>query len=148
MLDKTFDSAAAEAKYREAWESSGAFAADPASSKEPYAIMMPPPNVTGTLHMGHGLTFTLQDVLVRYYRMRQRDTLHQPGTDHAGIAVQAIIDRKLDAEGLTKQDIGREEFLRRAWEWKEESGSTITKQLRYLGATPDWDRERFTMDAA
>ncbi len=147
MLDKTFDSAAAEAKYREAWESSGAFAADPASSKEPYAIMMPPPNVTGTLHMGHGLTFTLQDVLVRYYRMRQRDTLHQPGTDHAGIAVQAIIDRKLDAEGLTKQDIGREEFLRRAWEWKEESGSTITKQLRYLGATPDWDRERFTMDA-
>ena len=147
MLDKTFDSAAAEAKYREAWESSGAFAADPASTKEPYAIMMPPPNVTGTLHMGHGLTFTLQDVLVRYYRMRQRDTLHQPGTDHAGIAVQAIIDRKLDAEGLTKQDIGRDEFLRRAWEWKEESGSTITKQLRYLGATPDWDRERFTMDA-
>ena len=146
MLDKTFDSAAAEAKYREAWESSGAFAADPASTQEPYAIMMPPPNVTGTLHMGHGLTFTLQDVLVRYYRMRQRDTLHQPGTDHAGIAVQAIIDRKLDAEGLTKQDIGREEFLRRAWEWKEESGNTITRQLRYLGATPDWDRERFTMD--
>ena len=147
MLDKTFDSAAAEAKYREEWERSGAFAADPASSAEPYAIMMPPPNVTGTLHMGHGLTFTLQDVLVRYYRMRQRDTLHQPGTDHAGIAVQAIIDRKLDAEGLTKQAIGRDEFLRRAWEWKEESGNTITRQLRYLGATPDWDRERFTMDA-
>ena len=146
MLDKTFDSAAAEAKYREAWERSGAFAADPSSGKEPYAIMMPPPNVTGTLHMGHGLTFTLQDVLVRYHRMRQSDTLHQPGTDHAGIAVQAIIDRKLDAEGLTKQDIGREEFLRRAWEWKEDSGNTITKQLRYLGATPDWDRERFTMD--
>ncbi len=147
MLDKTFDSAAAEAKYRDAWESSGAFAANPASPQEPYAIMMPPPNVTGTLHMGHGLTFTLQDVLVRYFRMRQRDTLHQPGTDHAGIAVQAIIDRKLDAEGLTKQEIGRDEFLRRAWEWKEESGNTITRQLRYLGATPDWDRERFTMDA-
>ena len=146
MLDKTFDSAAAEAKYRDAWESSGAFACDPASTKEPYAIMMPPPNVTGTLHMGHGLTFTLQDVLVRYYRMRQNDVLHQPGTDHAGIAVQAIIDRKLDAEGLTKQDVGREEFLRRAWEWREESGNTITKQLRYLGASPDWARERFTMD--
>ena len=146
MLDKTFDAAAAEAKYRDEWEQSGAFACDPASDREPYAVMMPPPNVTGTLHMGHGLTFTLQDVLIRYYRMRQRDVLHQPGTDHAGIAVQAIIDRKLDAEGLTKQDVGRDEFLRRAWEWREESGSTITKQLRYLGASPDWSRERFTMD--
>ena len=108
--------------------------------------MMPPPNVTGTLHMGHGLTFTLQDVLIRYNRMRGKDTLWQPGTDHAGIAVQAIIDRKLDEEGLTKHDISRDEFLERAWAWKEESGSTITRQLRYLGTTPDWHRERFTMD--
>ena len=145
-MEKAFDSRTAEARWRETWESSGHFQSDPNSAAEPYTIMMPPPNVTGTLHMGHGLTFTLQDVLIRYNRMRGKDTLWQPGTDHAGIAVQAIIDRKLDEEGLTKHDISRDEFLERAWAWKEESGSTITRQLRYLGATPDWHRERFTMD--
>ena len=145
-MEKAFDSQTAEARWRETWESSGHFQSDPNSAAEPYTIMMPPPNVTGTLHMGHGLTFTLQDVLIRYNRMRGKDTLWQPGTDHAGIAVQAIIDRKLDEEGLTKHDISRDEFLERAWAWKEESGSTITRQLRYLGATPDWHRERFTMD--
>ena len=145
-MEKAFDSQTAEARWRETWEASGHFQSDPSSAAEPYTIMMPPPNVTGTLHMGHGLTFTLQDVLIRYNRMRGKDTLWQPGTDHAGIAVQAIIDRKLDEEGLTKHDISRDEFLERAWAWKEESGSTITRQLRYLGATPDWHRERFTMD--
>ena len=145
-MEKAFDSQTAEARWRETWESSGHFQSDPNSAAEPYTIMMPPPNVTGTLHMGHGLTFTLQDVLIRYNHMRGKDTLWQPGTDHAGIAVQAIIDRKLDEEGLTKHDISRDEFLERAWAWKEESGSTITRQLRYLGATPDWHRERFTMD--
>ena len=145
-MDKAFDSHTAEARWRETWETSGHFQSDPDSAAEPYTIMMPPPNVTGTLHMGHGLTFTLQDVLIRYNRMRGKDTLWQPGTDHAGIAVQAIIDRKLDEEGLTKHDISRDEFLERAWAWKEESGSTITRQLRYLGTTPDWHRERFTMD--
>ena len=145
-MEKAFDSQTAEARWREAWESSGHFQSDPSSAADPYTIMMPPPNVTGTLHMGHGLTFTLQDVLIRYNRMRGKDTLWQPGTDHAGIAVQAIIDRKLDEEGLTKHDISRDEFLERAWAWKEESGSTITRQLRYLGTTPDWHRERFTMD--
>ena len=132
-MEKAFDSQTAEARWRETWESSGHFQSDPNSAAEPYTIMMPPPNVTGTLHMGHGLTFTLQDVLIRYNRMRGKDTLWQPGTDHAGIAVQAIIDRKLDEEGLTKHDISRDEFLERAWAWKEESGSTITRQLRYLG---------------
>ena len=145
-MEKAFDSQTAEARWRETWESSGHFQSDPSSAADPYTIMMPPPNVTGTLHMGHGLTFTLQDVLIRYNRMRGKDTLWQPGTDHAGIAVQAIIDRKLDEEGLTKHDISRDEFLERAWAWKEESGSTITRQLRYLGTTPDWHRERFTMD--
>ena len=145
-MEKAFDSQTAEARWRETWESSGHFQSDPSSAAAPYTIMMPPPNVTGTLHMGHGLTFTLQDVLIRYNRMRGKDTLWQPGTDHAGIAVQAIIDRKLDEEGLTKHDISRDEFLERAWAWKEESGSTITRQLRYLGTTPDWHRERFTMD--
>ena len=146
-MEKAFDSQTAEARWREIWEASGHFQSNPDSSAPSYTIMMPPPNVTGTLHMGHGLTFTLQDVLIRYNRMRGRDTLWQPGTDHAGIAVQAIIDRKLDEEGLTKHDISRDEFLERAWAWKEESGSTITRQLRYLGTTPDWQRERFTMDA-
>lgn len=146
-MEKAFDSQTAEARWREIWEASGHFQSNPDSSAPSYTIMMPPPNVTGTLHMGHGLTFTLQDVLIRYNRMRGRDTLWQPGTDHAGIAVQAIIDRKLDEQGLTKHDISRDEFLERAWAWKEESGSTITRQLRYLGTTPDWQRERFTMDA-
>ncbi len=146
MLDKTFEPAAVERRCYALWEESGAFAADPRSGKPPYTIMMPPPNVTGSLHMGHALTFTLQDVLVRYQRMRGRDVLWQPGTDHAGIATEIVVADQLAAEGRAKRDLGREEFVERVWEWKEQSGGTITRQLRRLGASPDWARERFTMD--
>ena len=104
------------------------------------------PNVTGSLHIGHALTFTLQDILIRYYRMRGRDALWQPGTDHAGIATQMVVERMLDAEGLNRRDMGRDKFIERVWQWKEKSGGTITRQLRSLGASPDWPRERFTMD--
>ena len=112
----------------------------------PYTIMMPPPNVTGSLHMGHALTFTLQDILIRYHRMRGRDALWQPGTDHAGIATQMVVERQLAAEKLTRHDLGRDKFIERVWRWKAKSGGTITRQLRRLGASPDWSRERFTMD--
>jgi len=146
MLDKTYEPAAMEARRYALWERSGAFASDAASDKPPYTIMMPPPNVTGSLHMGHALTFTLQDVLVRYQRMRGRDVLWQPGTDHAGIATEIVVGDQLAAEGRAKGGLGREQFVARVWEWKEQSGGTITRQLRRLGASPDWRRERFTMD--
>src|ERR1700760_2882509 len=129
MLDKTYLPAAMEARRYALWECSGAFAADPDSRKPPYAIMMPPPNVTGSLHMGHALTFTLQDVLVRYQRMRGRDVLWQPGTDHAGIATEIVVGNQLIEEGDTKQNLGRDRFVARVWQWKEESGGTITRQL-------------------
>ena len=146
MLDKTYRPAALEAPRYEAWERAGAFAADAGSEAAPYTIMMPPPNVTGSLHMGHGLTFTLQDILIRYHRMRGRDALWQPGTDHAGIATQMVVERRLEEEGIRRAELGRERFLERVWEWKAESGGTITRQLRSLGASADWARERFTMD--
>jgi valyl-tRNA synthetase len=146
MLDKNYQPAVMEARRYALWERSGAFAAAPDSNKPPYTIMMPPPNVTGSLHMGHALTFTLQDVLVRYQRMRGRDVLWQPGTDHAGIATEIVVGNQLVAEGKAKSDLGREQFVARVWEWKEQSGGTITRQLRRLGASPDWRRERFTMD--
>ncbi len=146
-MEKTYIAAEVEAKHYARWEKSGAFACTPTSNKTPYTIMMPPPNVTGSLHMGHALTFTLQDVLVRYQRMIGKDTLWQPGTDHAGIATQMLVEKKIGAEEKKRRtDLGREEFLKRVWKWKEESGSTITRQLRRLGASPDWARERFTMD--
>src|ERR1700736_2890262 len=148
MLDKTYQPAAMEARRYALWERSGAFAADPDSRKPPYAIMMPPPNVTGSLHMGHALTFTLQDVLVRYQRMRGRDVLWQPGTDHAGIATEIVVGNQVIAEGDTKSGLGRDGFVARVWQWREESGGTITRQLRRLGASADWRRERFTMDPA
>jgi valyl-tRNA synthetase len=128
------------------WERSGGFAADLDGGKPPYTIMMPPPNVTGSLHMGHALTFTLQDVLVRYQRMRGRDVLWQPGTDHAGIATEIVVSNQLAEQKIDKRDLGREKFIERVWEWKAESGGTIVNQLRRLGASPDWMRERFTMD--
>jgi valyl-tRNA synthetase len=128
------------------WERSGAFAADSDSSKRPYTIMMPPPNVTGSLHMGHALTFTLQDVLVRYQRMRGRDVLWQPGTDHAGIATEIVVTNQLAGQKIDKRDLGRGKFIECVWKWKEQSGGTIINQLRRLGASPDWTRERFTMD--
>jgi valyl-tRNA synthetase len=148
MLDKTYQPAAMEARRYALWERSGAFAADPGSDRPPYAIMMPPPNVTGSLHMGHALTFTLQDVLVRYQRMRGRDVLWQPGTDHAGIATEIVVANQVIAAGGTKSGLGRDGFVARVWQWREESGGTITRQLRRLGASPDWRRERFTMDPA
>ncbi len=146
MLDKTFDPSEVEARWYPRWEGSGAFAADPDSNLAPYTIMMPPPNVTGSLHMGHALTFTLQDLLVRYQRMRGSDVLWQPGTDHAGIATEIVVAGQIAEEGRAKRDLGRERFIERVWQWKEQSGGTITRQLRRLGASPDWRRERFTMD--
>jgi len=146
MLDKTYRPSEVEPKHYERWEQSGAFASHTDSGKVPYTIMMPPPNVTGSLHMGHALTFTLQDVLTRYHRMIGRDALWQPGTDHAGIATQMVVERQLEAQKITRHDLGREKFIERVWEWKAESGGTITRQLRRLGASPDWAKERFTMD--
>jgi len=147
MLEKTYRPGEVEQKQYHKWEESGAFAAGGShGNAQPYTIMMPPPNVTGSLHMGHALTFTLQDILTRYHRMLGHDTLWQPGTDHAGIATQMVVERQMAGEGLTRHDLGREKFIERVWKWKGESGGTITRQLRRLGASPDWSRERFTMD--
>ena len=146
-LAKTYDPKIIEADWYERWEGGGNFACDPSSEAEPYVIMMPPPNVTGSLHMGHALTFTLQDLLIRFNRMRGRDTLWQPGQDHAGIATQMVVERQLAEQGIDRRDMGREKFLERMWEWKAESGGTIQRQMRRLGASPDWDRNRFTLDA-
>ena len=146
MLDKFYNPKILEEKYYKIWEESGAFSADLNSDSEPYTIMMPPPNVTGSLHMGHGLTFTLQDVLIRFFRKQGRDCLWQPGMDHAGIATQMVVERQLAENNLDRRELGREEFLSRVWNWKAESGGTIMKQLRALGASADWERERFTMD--
>ena len=146
MLDKTYQEATDEAATYRLWEASGAFACDPASNAVPFTIMIPPPNVTGRLHMGHALTFTLQDTLVRWRRMQGRDALWQPGNDHAGIATQMVVERLLEAEGSGRTALGRTAFLERVWQWKAESGGAITQQLRRLGASLDWPRERFTMD--
>ena len=145
-LDKNFEPSSAEARLYRGWEEAGAFAAHPESAAAPYSIMIPPPNVTGSLHVGHALTMTLQDIFIRFRRMQGRDTLWQPGTDHAGIATQMVVERLLDKEGVSRKQLGRETFLSRVWQWKAESGGTITQQLRRLGASPDWARERFTMD--
>jgi valyl-tRNA synthetase len=146
-LAKSFDPKAIEAKWYEFWESRGYYAAglNP-EIKENFCILLPPPNVTGTLHMGHGFNQTLMDALTRYHRMRGDNTLWQPGTDHAGIATQIVVERQLDAQGVSRHYLGREKFLEKVWEWKEYSGNTITKQMRRLGTSPDWSRERFTMD--
>ena len=148
MLEKTYAPSEIEQRLYAGWESSGAFACDPGSSAVPFTIMIPPPNVTGSLHMGHALTFTVQDVLVRWRRMQGRDVLWQPGTDHAGIATQMVVERLLAEQGnVDRRAMGREAFIERVWQWKAESGGTITRQLRRLGASLDWARERFTMDA-
>jgi len=154
-LAKSFDPKTIESKWYEFWESSGYYAAGldnsaPAAGvapKENFCILLPPPNVTGTLHMGHGFNQTLMDALTRYHRMRGDNTLWQPGTDHAGIATQIVVERQLDAQGVSRHDLGREKFLEKVWEWKEYSGGSITQQMRRLGTSPDWSRERFTMDA-
>ena len=145
-LAKTYDPKAIEADWYDRWESGGTFACDPSSTADAYTIMMPPPNVTGSLHMGHALTFTLQDLLIRFNRMKGRDTLWQPGQDHAGIATQMVVERQLAEKGIDRRDMGRETFLERMWEWKAESGGTIQRQMRRLGASPDWERNRFTLD--
>ena len=145
-LAKTYDPKSIEANWYETWLDSGQFACAPDSSATPYTIMMPPPNVTGSLHMGHALTFTLQDLLIRYHRMAGRDALWQPGTDHAGIATQMVVERQLAEKNINRRDLGREGFVEKIWEWKAESGGMIHKQLRRLGASADWQRERFTMD--
>jgi len=146
MLEKTYRPQQVEDKWYAAWERAGAFACGRRPEAEPFAIVIPPPNVTGSLHMGHALNNTLQDIMVRYARMSGRDVLWQPGTDHAGIATQMVVERQMNKEGLTRHDLGRERFIERVWEWKAESGGTITGQLRRLGASCDWSRERFTMD--
>ncbi len=147
-LAKSFDPKTIESKWYEFWEGRGYYAAglNP-EIKDNFCILLPPPNVTGTLHMGHGFNQTLMDALTRYHRMRGDNTLWQPGTDHAGIATQIVVERQLDAQGVSRHDLGREKFLEKVWEWKEYSGGTITKQMRRLGTSPDWSRERFTMDA-
>jgi valyl-tRNA synthetase len=145
-LSSQYDPSTTESKWQNAWESSQAFKADPSHGGEPYCVVIPPPNVTGSLHMGHAFESSLIDVLVRYHRMIGRNTLWLPGTDHASIAVQTILERQLRDEGKTRTDVGREVFLERAWKWKAESGGTIVDQLRRLGVSVDWSRERFTMD--
>ncbi len=146
MIEKTFQHQDVEQKLIKEWEDSGLFKAGQKKESTPYTIMMPPANVTGNLHLGHALTFTLQDILIRYHRMNGKDVLWQPGTDHAGIATQMVVERQLEAEGLNKQTLGREKFLERVWEWKNQSGGAIINQLKRLGASADWSRERFTMD--
>ncbi|MGA7800747.1 MAG: valine--tRNA ligase [Gammaproteobacteria bacterium] len=143
-MDKTYDPHAIEQRWYETWESRGHFA--PRGTGEPYCIMIPPPNVTGSLHMGHAFQDTLMDALVRYHRMRGERSLWQAGADHAGIATQMVVERQLNAEGKTRHDVGRDAFIDKVWEWKHSSGGTITRQLRRMGASLDWSRERFTMD--
>ncbi|MBY0420717.1 MAG: valine--tRNA ligase, partial [Parvularculaceae bacterium] len=146
-LDKSFDHAAAEPRIYDAWEKSGAFRPSNAPGAAPYTIVIPPPNVTGSLHMGHALNNTLQDVLCRFERMRGRSVLWQPGTDHAGIATQMVVERQLmERQQPNRRALGREKFLEKVWAWKEESGGVIISQLKRLGASCDWSRERFTMD--
>lgn len=145
-LDTRFDHRAVAEKWYDRWEKAGAFQADPASSKPPFTMVIPPPNVTGALHMGHALNNTIQDIYARWHRMKGFDVLWLPGTDHAGIATQNVVEKQLAAEGSSRDAIGREAFVERVWKWKAESGGTIVRQLRRLGATCDWTRERFTMD--
>ncbi|WP_025771622.1 valine--tRNA ligase [Thioalkalivibrio sp. HK1] len=143
-MEKAWDPQQGERYWYEFWESQGYFS--PSGSGEPWCIMIPPPNVTGTLHMGHAFQDTLMDAFTRWQRMQGRRSLWQPGTDHAGIATQMVVERQLDAQGLSRHDLGREAFIERIWRWKEHSGSTITRQLRRMGASVDWEHERFTMD--
>jgi valyl-tRNA synthetase len=143
-MDKTYNPHTIEQRWYETWEQEGYFA--PSGKGRPYCIMIPPPNVTGSLHMGHAFQDTLMDALTRYHRMLGDNTLWQPGTDHAGIATQMVVERQLNTENLTRHDIGRKKFIERIWNWKHESGGTITRQLRRMGSSVDWSRERFTMD--
>lgn len=147
FLSKTYDPKLVEQKWYDFWKEKGYFHAEVEEDKEPFCIVMPPPNVTGSLHLGHALDNTLQDILIRWRRMQGYNTLWVPGTDHAGIATQARVEEYIaKKEGKSKYDLGREEFLKRVWKWKEKYGGRITKQLSLLGCSCDWERERFTMD--
>ena len=151
MLEKTYQPSEIEGRIYQQWSDAHAFSCGRKdrveANAESYAIMIPPPNVTGSLHMGHALNNTIQDILVRFERMRGKDVLWQPGTDHAGIATQMVVERQLmERNEPGRRDLGREAFIEKVWEWKEQSGGTIIKQLKRLGASCDWDRERFTMD--
>jgi len=143
-MEKTYSPDAIEERWYQQWEQAGEF--KPTGEGDPYCIMLPPPNVTGSLHMGHGFNNTIMDTLTRYHRMKGHNTLWQPGTDHAGIATQMVVERQLNAQDKTRHDLGRDKFIDRIWEWKEESGGNITRQLRRLGSSLDWSRNRFTMD--
>ncbi|SMN13111.1 Valyl-tRNA synthetase [Bathymodiolus heckerae thiotrophic gill symbiont] len=146
-MEKTYNPEQIEAKYRSLWENQNLFSSNSnATSKNAYCIMLPPPNVTGSLHMGHAFQHTIMDVLTRYHRGKGEQTLWQPGIDHAGIATQMVIERQLAAQDITRHEVGREKFIEKIWDWKEQSGGTITSQMRRLGASVDWDKERFTMD--
>jgi len=151
QLSTRYNPKEVEGRWYSLWESEGYFRPQSDSEgkkfkKNRYVVVIPPPNITGILHMGHALNITIQDILVRWQRMKGTDTLWVPGTDHAGIATQNVVERKLAQEKKTRHHLGREKFLKEIWKWKEEHGSTITRQLRHLGASCDWSRERFTMD--
>ena len=143
---KSYDPAPIEDKWYSQWVENGLFKADASSPRPAFSIVIPPPNVTGSLHVGHALDNTLQDILSRTKRMQGYEVLWLPGTDHAGIATQNVVERSLAKEGISRHDLGREEFVKKVWEWKELYGSTIINQLKKLGASCDWSRERFTMD--
>jgi len=146
MLDKTFNPQEVESRIYQQWVQSGAFHVGRRPDADPFCIVIPPPNVTGRLHIGHALNNTLQDAVTRFQRMRGKDVLWQPGTDHAGIATQLIVERQLAEKQMSRLGLGREKFLEEVWKWKAESGGMITRQLRRLGASPDWAKERFTME--
>src|SRR5699024_6717093 len=143
-MDKTYQPHSIEQPWYQRWEAAGYF--KPSGKGEAFTIMIPPPNVTGSLHMGHGFNNAFMDALVRFRRMQGRNTLWQPGTDHAGIATPMVVERRLAAQGKSRHDLGRDAFIDDIWKWKEESGGTITEQLRRLGSSLDWSRERFTLD--
>jgi valyl-tRNA synthetase len=143
-MEKTYDPRTLEQRWYQTWEKRNYF--KPQGNGQPYCIMIPPPNVTGSLHMGHAFQDTIMDALTRFHRMLGDDTLWQAGTDHAGIATQMVVERQLKNDNLTRHDLGREAFVNKVWEWKQHSGGTITRQLRRMGASLDWSRERFTMD--
>ena len=146
MQEKYYSPNSVEAKIYKDWEDEGAFEAPEKASTNNYSIVIPPPNVTGNLHMGHALNNTLQDILVRFNRLKGKDVLWQPGTDHAGIATEMVVERELKKKKIYKKDLTREEFIDNVWEWKEQSGNQIINQLKRLGCSCDWTRERFTLD--
>jgi len=145
-LPKTYDPVGTENRWQQAWEEKGAFIPDPAAPGDPFSVVIPPPNVTGSLHMGHAFNTALIDTVVRYKRLKGHNVLCLPGSDHASIAVQTILERQLKEEGINRRDLGRASFLEKAWEWKEKSGGRIVDQLKRLGYSVDWSRERFTLD--